>query len=139
MPTGSCLCGEIKIAYEGDPIYRAVCYCHDCRKMASMQVFQVLKTSFSVTKGEPKTYTKVSDHGNDIITYFCATCGTALFRSGGAEMNKDKIGVRAGVLDDQSILDNPPGLEVYVERRPPWIKQVEGAVQLNYKYDVVPQ
>lgn len=32
--------------------------------MANGQVFQVLKTSFSVTKGEPKTYTKVSDHGN---------------------------------------------------------------------------
>lgn len=54
-------------------------------------------------------------------------------------MNKDKIGIRAGVLDDQSILDNPPALEVYVERRPPWIKQVEGAVQLNHKYEVVSQ
>ncbi|RQM06751.1 hypothetical protein DH86_00003934 [Scytalidium sp. 3C] len=43
----------------------------------------------------------------------------------------------AGTLDDQSILDTPPAIEVYVERRPPWIKQVEGAVQLNGKYEVL--
>lgn len=30
----------------------------------------------------------------------------------------DNVGLRAGVLDDQSILDKPPALEVYVERRP---------------------
>lgn len=32
---------------------------------------------------------------------------------------KDNVGLRAGVLDDQSILDKPIGIEVYVERRPP--------------------
>ncbi|KAI0830459.1 Mss4-like protein [Hypoxylon sp. FL0890] len=137
MPTGSCLCGETQIAYEGDPVHRAICYCHDCRKMANMQVFQVLKSNFSVTKGEPKTYTKVSDHGNEITNHFCATCGTTLYRSGGAAVNHDKIGVRAGVLDDQSILDTPPAIEVYVEKRPPWVKQVEGAIQLNGKYEIV--
>lgn len=31
---------------------------------------------------------------------------------------KDNVGLRAGVLDDQSILDKPPAIEVYVERRP---------------------
>lgn len=71
------------------------------------------------------------------MNYFCATCGTTLYRTGGAERNSDKIGVRAGVLDDQSLLDNPPAIEVYVEKRPPWVKQVEGAIQLNGKYEVV--
>ncbi|KAI1780813.1 Mss4-like protein [Hypoxylon cercidicola] len=139
MPTGSCLCGEIKIAYEGDPVFRAICYCHDDRKMANTQIFQVPKDSFSVTQGEPKTYTKVSDHGTRITNHFCATCGTTLYRSGGGEATRDKIGVRAGVLDDQSLLDTPPAIEVYVEKRPPWIKQVEGAIQLNGKYEMVTQ
>lgn len=31
---------------------------------------------------------------------------------------KDNIGLRAGVLDDQSILEKPPAIEVFVERRP---------------------
>lgn len=48
------------------------------------------------------------------------------------------VGLRAGVLDDQSIVnEKPPQIEVYVERRPDWVKQVEGAVQLNAKYEVV--
>ncbi|OTA85285.1 hypothetical protein M434DRAFT_36167 [Hypoxylon sp. CO27-5] len=137
MPTGSCLCGEIRIAYEGDPVFRAICYCYDDRKMANIQVFQALKSSFSVAKGKPKTYTKVSDHGHKITNHFCATCGTAMYRSGGAKINHDIIDVRAGVLDDQNILDDPPAIEVYVERRPPWVKKVEGAIQLNGKYEVV--
>jgi hypothetical protein len=32
---------------------------------------------------------------------------------------KDNIGLRAGVLDDQTLLDKPPAIEVYVEKRPP--------------------
>ena len=31
---------------------------------------------------------------------------------------RDNVGLRAGVLDDQSILDKPPAIEVFVERRP---------------------
>ena len=43
---------------------KAICYCHDDRKMSNTQVFQVPKSAFKVTKGQPKVYTKVSDHGN---------------------------------------------------------------------------
>ncbi|KAH8808682.1 Mss4-like protein [Xylogone sp. PMI_703] len=137
MPTGSCLCGEIKISYTSNPVFTSVCYCNDDRKMADIQVFQVPKSNFSVTQGELKEWTKKSDHGNDITNHFCGTCGTTLFRTGGSPVNANNIGLRAGVLDDQSILDTPPAIEVYVERRPPWIKQVEGAVQLNGKYEVL--
>ncbi|KAI6085673.1 Mss4-like protein [Hypoxylon rubiginosum] len=139
MPTGSCLCGEIKISYEGNPSFRAICYCHDDRKMAMTQVYQVPKENFKVVQGEPKTYTKVSDHGNEISNHFCGTCGTTLFRTGGNEHVLDKVGLRAGVLDDQSLLDTPPGIEVYVEKRPPWIKQIEGAMQMSGKYEVLSQ
>ncbi|KAI1506407.1 Mss4-like protein [Biscogniauxia marginata] len=135
MPSGSCLCGEIKIAYTGKPVFTSICYCYDDRKLANMQVFQVPRSSFSVTQGEPKVYTKRSEHGNEISNHFCPTCGTTLYRTGGAAVNKDNVGIRAGVLDDQSFVDTPPSLEVYVERRPPWIKQVEGAVQLNGRYE----
>jgi hypothetical protein len=31
---------------------------------------------------------------------------------------KDNIGLETGVLDDQSLVDKPPAIEVYVERRP---------------------
>jgi hypothetical protein len=47
------------------------------------------------------------------------------------------IGLRAGVLDDQSILDKAPMMEVYVERRMKWLKPVEGAIQLDAQYQVI--
>ena len=48
------------------------------------------------------------------------------------------VGVRAGVLDDQTPLnEKPPNIEVYVERRPKWLHQVEGAIQLNGNYERV--
>lgn len=49
------------------------------------------------------------------------------------------VGLRAGVLDDQTILDTPPAMEVYVERRQKWMPPIEGAVQLNSNYEVVQQ
>ena len=47
------------------------------------------------------------------------------------------IGIRAGVLDDQSILEEPPKMEVFVGRRPKWMKKIEGAMQMDGKYEVV--
>ena len=73
----------------------------------------------------------------DITNHFCATCGTVLFRTGGYPGNADKIGLRAGVLDDQSLLNAPPMVEVYAERRPPWVQPIEGAIQLNRKYEPI--
>ncbi|SPQ20732.1 0b523c81-3bca-4b37-bc8f-338625e785c8 [Thermothielavioides terrestris] len=105
--------------------------------MNNVQVFQIPKANFTVTQGEPKVYTKVSDHGNEIHNHFCGTCGTTLFRTGGSPLMKDNVGLRAGVLDDQSILDKPPAVEVYVDRRPQWIQPIENAVQLNSKYERV--
>ncbi|KAH8659785.1 Mss4-like protein [Xylariales sp. PMI_506] len=137
MPTGSCLCGQIKVAFTGEPAFTAVCHCHDDRKINNFAVFQIPVANFTVTQGEPKVYTKKSDHGHEINNHFCAECGTTLFRTGGEPKMKDNIGLRAGILDDQSLLDKAPAIEVYVDRRPPWIKQVEGAIQLDSSYKVV--
>ncbi|KAI1317825.1 Mss4-like protein [Xylariaceae sp. FL0255] len=154
MPTGACLCGEIKISFTGEPVFRATCYCADCRKMPHMQTYQIPKSAFSITQGEPKVYTKVSDHDRvgskdplfdntlltwlkEISSHFCGTCGTVLFRTGGVPINKDNIGLRAGVLDDQSLLHKAPDIEVFAEKRPPWMAKIDGAVQLDANYEPI--
>ncbi|KAI1480718.1 hypothetical protein F4774DRAFT_408544 [Daldinia eschscholtzii] len=131
MPAGSCLCGEITVAYDQFVIVTTAIK-HQARRFSRFQ-----KTGFSVTKGEPKTWTKVSDHGYEITNHFCATCGVLMFKTSGAAVNRERIGLRAGVLNDQSLLDTPPRVEIYVERRPQWLKQIEGAMQLNSKFEVV--
>ena len=48
------------------------------------------------------------------------------------------VGIRAGVLDDQSTVDaEAPKMEVYVEKRPKWLRKIEGAMQLSGKYEIV--
>ena len=47
------------------------------------------------------------------------------------------VGIRAGVLDDPSILEDAPKIECYVERRPKWMPKIGGARQLNGKYEIV--
>jgi hypothetical protein len=49
----------------------------------------------------------------------------------------DFIGLKAGVLDDQTILNKAPMMEVYVEKRMEWLKPVDGAIQLDAQYQVV--
>jgi hypothetical protein len=40
------------------------------------------------------------------------------------------IVLRAGTFDDTNLLDqNKPGLEIYIDRRLPWINPIEGAQQ----------
>jgi len=38
------------------------------------------------------------------------------------------------VLDDPHAIDATPQIEVYVERRPPWVAKIVGAIQLDGKY-----
>lgn len=51
------------------------------------------------------------------------------------------LGIRAGIIDDidGSIIQEKgkPNMEVYVERRPPWVKVFEGVDQRDEKYELV--
>lgn len=128
--------------------------------MSNHQTFQVPEQNFKLEAGTPKVYTKVSDFGRvskdthiaradsrwqglltrslqEINTHFCATCGTSLYRTGGAPNVKGMVGIRAGVLLDDPLLDEAPKIEVYVEKRPKWKASIEGAIQLNGKYEMV--
>lgn len=90
MPTGVCLCGEIKISYSGQPavtvsrssdqphirctdekcLSKAICHCDDDRRMSNYQTFQVPKQNFTLEQGEPKVYTKLSDFGRVSLCLF---------------------------------------------------------------------
>ncbi|KAK3113294.1 hypothetical protein LTR53_009544 [Teratosphaeriaceae sp. CCFEE 6253] len=147
-PTGSCICGGIKISFTGDPVFtlkepssrnaRQSASATDDRKMPDTQVWQIPQANFSIDAGELKTYSKVSDHGHEIRTHFCPHRGTAMYRTGGAMQVQGLIGLRAGVLDDQSLLnERPPKIEVYVDRRPKWIGRVPEATQLSSEHEIL--
>ncbi|KPI36072.1 uncharacterized protein AB675_1648 [Cyphellophora attinorum] len=102
-------------------------------------VHQVPKETFKITStAQPKEFTMVSDHDREITSHFCPNCGTTLYRTGGNPQVANMIGLRAGTLDDQEPLRaQAPMIEVYVDKRASWRPKLEGAMQMNGRYEAV--
>lgn len=135
MPTGRCLCGAIKISYTGEPAFRSVCHCADCRRRGGY-VFGIPEQNFNLESGTPKRFTGKTDHGTELHTDFCGDCGTTIFTSGGNERVKGLFNIRANILDQVEEL-KAPLMEIYVERRLPWLSKLDGAMQMNSKYEIL--
>lgn len=64
-------------------IQKALCHCADCRKISgsaySTNLF-VDVAALNLVAGSPKLYSKPTDAGNTITSYFCGDCGGTLWR-----------------------------------------------------------
>lgn len=132
MVSGSCLCGRCTVNITQDPALKVLCHCNDCRHVSgSTNSLNVLipDAGFSVTSGSEtlKNYEKDTDKGNRIKSFFCSECGNTLWReSTGAQFKGMKI-VNEGALE--TLTTEKPGVELYCERRAPWLEKIEGADQ----------
>lgn len=65
------------------PHTQALCHCQDCRKISgstySTNLF-VPTSALQLVSGTPKQYSKRTDAGNSITSYFCGDCGVTLWR-----------------------------------------------------------
>ncbi|RYP13908.1 hypothetical protein DL767_010500 [Monosporascus sp. MG133] len=133
MPEGSCFCGKVRIAYEGEPTAKAICHCLDCRKIGGSTYstnIVVPGNGFKVVSGTPKTISKTADSGKEITSHFCGDCGSTLFRDG--ESFGDNKVVKVGVMDDVNALeDAKPAVELFAARKPSWILDVPAAKKLD--------
>ncbi|KAH7384665.1 Mss4-like protein [Pyrenochaeta sp. MPI-SDFR-AT-0127] len=131
MPVGGCMCGNVRYEVAGDSQASILCHCYDCRKISgstysSNSIFS--DEGFKVTKGTPKQHKKTADGGNEIISQFCGDCGSTMWREGTTFPGK-KI-IKAGTLDDTSILDNyKVNVELFTANRPKWVGTQDGADQ----------
>ncbi|KAI0198175.1 Mss4-like protein [Astrocystis sublimbata] len=131
MPVGGCFCGKVRYSVEGEPLGKALCHCHDCRKITGSTYSTniiVAGPNFSLTSGTPKTIAKTADTGREIVSHFCGDCGSTLWRDG-ASFGDGKV-VKVGTLDDLDALDKAlPMIELFAEHRVSWVKGIEGAQQ----------
>ncbi|KAH7082951.1 Mss4-like protein [Paraphoma chrysanthemicola] len=133
MPSGSCVCGNVRYEVQGNSEASILCHCSDCRKISgstysSNSIFS--DEGFKVSQGSPKQHKKVADGGNEIVSNFCGDCGSTMWRTGATFPGK--LIVKAGTLDDTSILDNyKVDAELYAPTRPKWVNAQEGAAQKN--------
>jgi hypothetical protein len=148
MPEGTCLCGNIRISYDGSPAgkvsllparmsrwalsnpMQVSCHCMDCKKITGSTFSTNLlipNDYFKVLAGTPKQYTKTADSGNKITSFFCDNCGSTLFRK--SDGMSDSFIVRAGPFDLGVINDGKPDAELWVKNRSHWMPEIQGAVQ----------
>ena len=116
---GGCLCGEVQYECSSDPAFSYFCHCTDCQK-ASGTAFHTgvvfARSDFKVTRGEAKTWSRPSDHGNTVTQAFCGTCGSHLFVWSSA--GPERVSIKAGSLDDSSIVT--PTVQIWTQSKAPW-------------------
>ncbi|MCJ1250609.1 hypothetical protein MMC30_007837 [Trapelia coarctata] len=92
--------------------------------MFSTNVF-VKSDALKLESGSPKEYSKPTDAGNEITSYFCGDCGTTLWRES-TGFPGIKI-LKEGVLE--TVSGTKPTIEFYSVRKPEWLPEVAGAEQ----------
>jgi len=98
---GGCLCGAIRYAIAGAPLWVNLCYCTSCRKASGAPVMafaRIAAGDFSMHSGAPVRFAS----SPDVFRSFCGTCGTTLLVNGKHLADDTVIAV--------ATLDRPEGL-----------------------------
>jgi hypothetical protein len=116
----SCLCGGIRLTYEGEIGPANYCHCEDCRR-ANGSAFnigvRVERRNLQVkADSELRTYEYVSDSGREIERCFCARCGSPIFTLHPAK--PEYAWVKAGIINDPEIVK--PAFEIWAKDKVKW-------------------
>jgi len=127
MIIGSCLCGGVHYAIDGELGPVAVCHCGMCRK-ASGSAFaanaSVARAAFHLT-GEALVQRYESSPGH--WRCFCRVCGSPLF--GEVAGMPDHVRIRLGLLDDDPGVR--PQYHWAVNFKAPWWRIADDLPQLE--------
>ncbi len=118
--TGGCQCGNIRYEVVGTPKQVVACHCTDCQRQSGSAFGMALvvnEADFRLTQGEPKTFASKSDAGRAKLGAFCPGCGTRIYHK--SEWRKGMVSVRAGTLDDTSMLK--PDMHLWTSNKQTWV------------------
>lgn len=116
---GRCHCGQITYEAEVDPDKVSLCHCSDCQ-MLTGSAYRVnvpaSKESFVLYQGEPKSYIKTADSGNERKHTFCPNCGTPVYSS--AVTDPQFFSLRVGCLAERAQLS--PKRQIWCDSAVRW-------------------
>lgn len=118
---GGCLCGAVRFAAAGPPLWVAHCHCQSCRRstgspFATFVGFARERVTF--THGAPATY--ASSPG--VTRSFCGACGTPIAYE--AARFPGEIHLYACTLDEPAMA--APTTHVHVGEQLPWVHLADG-------------
>lgn len=114
--TGSCKCGNVRVALRGNPVRIGICHCTDCRQESgsAFTFFAVWPAAEFESKGETREFAG---------RRFCPNCGSRLFSA-----NEDEAEIKLGILTEAPT-PLAPTYELWIKRREKWLRPIEGAEQ----------
>src|SRR5258707_789615 len=114
-----CACGALSARTEGDPVRVSICHCLECkRRTGSAFGWNATFNADQVAiAGAYESFTRGSDEGYWARHHFCPDCGVSVFYE--IERRPGMISIPAGGFADPDF--PPPLVEVYEERRCPWL------------------
>ncbi|MCJ8055504.1 GFA family protein [Shinella curvata] len=116
--SGTCLCGRIAVSVRGEPLRVGLCHCMDCRKESgsAFTYYGVWPADTFECTGEPSAF-----RGQR----FCSHCGARVF-----SLEGDEAEIKLGILS-LAPTGLVPSYELWVRRREPWLRAIEGAAQYD--------
>ncbi len=124
---GGCHCGYITYEAEVDPDEVFICHCTDCQTLsgsAYRTVAFAAEASFELLGGEPKTYIKIADSGNERAQTFCPECGSPIYAASVGE-GPQRLGIRVGTARQRAELR--PAKQYWCRSARDWVADL-GAV-----------
>jgi hypothetical protein len=123
----TCSCGQLKVTCEGEPHRLSICHCYECqRRTGSAFGIQARFRNEDVRiEGQSSEWTRVGDEGGRITFHFCPTCGSTVYYTG--SYAPESTAVAVGAFADRTFPG--PTVEVYEERRHPWLEKPKGILR----------
>ena len=117
-----CACGALSARAEGEPERISVCHCLDCKRRsgAAFSWNATYRAEHIQRSGAASAFTRVSDDGYSAQFHFCPRCGVTVWYE--IERRPGMISIPAGGFSDPAF--PAPSVEVYVERRCPWLPDI---------------
>ena len=125
---GSCHCGYIKFEAEVDPESVSICHCTDCQTLTGTAYRVSVRShenAFKLLSGQPKTYLKTAESGNQRAQAFCPECGTPLYAT--TVGKPGAYGIRVGTLDERRQLQ--PREQGWCRSALAWVMNLESLPQ----------
>ncbi len=117
---GECQCGQVKYQLTAPEFVAYICHCRACQKLSSSAFsicMQVPAEALNITQGNAASRVRVADSGNELTSWFCTACGSALFAQNSARPRIRTL--YAGTLDNPDMV--PVSAHIWIKRKLPWV------------------
>lgn len=129
--TASCVCGQLQIAVEGEPLGVGVCHCLACQRRTGSVFATIAAFSPPYTViGTATEHVRAGDAGARFRFRFCPVCGSTVFHTEeGLDPETTPVAVAVGAFADPQF--PPPADSVYDCRRHAWVQLPAGIVTFD--------